>query len=129
MAPPSAAGVAQVRALLDEAPEVAMRDVWPAPDMGLINDDRPPAPVLDDDALPAGFGAWIAAEAAARACPRDYVAASLIGAASGRIGNARRVAATADWNEPANLWFALIGTPSTGKTPAQRPIIEASHLL
>jgi hypothetical protein len=31
-------------------------------------------------------------------CPRDYIAAGLIGAASAWIGNARRVAATADWN-------------------------------
>ena len=36
-------------------------------------------------------------EAKARACPRDYVAAGLIAAASGWIGNARRIAATADW--------------------------------
>ena len=94
------------------------RDDWPEPDMRLVNDDRPPAPALDDDALPAGWGAWITAEAEARACPRDYVAAGLIGAASGWINNARRVAATPDWIEPAHLWFALIGAPSTGKTPA-----------
>jgi hypothetical protein len=43
------------------------------------------------------------------------------------IGNARRVAATADWNEPAHLWLALIGAPSTGKTPALRPVIDASR--
>ena len=105
------------------------RDTWPAPDMRLINDDRPPAPALDDDALPAGWEAWITAEAEARACPRDYVAAGLIGGASGWIGNARRIAPTADWIEPAHLWFALIGAPSTGKTPAIEPMTEASGKL
>ncbi len=65
----------------------------------------------------------------ARACPRDYVAAGLIGAASAWIGNARRIAATAAWNEPANLWFALVGAPSAGKMPALHPIIEASRGL
>jgi len=105
------------------------RDTWPAPDMRLVNDDHAPVPALDDDALPAGWEAWITAEAAAHASPRDYVAAGLIGAASAWIGNARRIAATADWTEPAHLWFSLIGAPSTGKTPALRPMIDASRKL
>ena len=104
-------------------------DTWPAPDMRLVSDDRAPPPALDDDALPAGWEAWIAAEAEARACPRDYVAAGLIGAASAWIGNARRIAATNDWIEPAHLWFALVGAPSTGKTPALRPMIDVSRKL
>jgi hypothetical protein len=102
---------------------------WPEPDMRLVDDDRMPAPQLDDDALPAGWSDWISREAAACGCPVDYVAAGLIGAASAWIGNARRVAATADWSEPAQLWFALIGAPSAGKTPALRPMIDASRAL
>jgi hypothetical protein len=39
---------------------------WPEPDMRLVDDDRAPAPLLDDDALPAGWGSWITTEAAAR---------------------------------------------------------------
>jgi Protein of unknown function (DUF3987) len=102
---------------------------WPKPDMCLVEDDCVPAPMLDNDALPAGWEDWISSEAAARACPRDYGAAALIGAASGWIGNARRIAATADWTEPAHLWFANIGVPSAGKTPALRPMTEASRRL
>jgi hypothetical protein len=97
--------------------------------MRLIDDDRLPAPKLFDDALPAGWGEWITNEAAARACPRDYVAGGLIGAASAKIGNARRVKATADWTEPAHLWFALIGAPSAGKTPGLQPTILASRAI
>jgi hypothetical protein len=103
--------------------------IWPEPDMRLVEDACVPAPTLDNDALPAGWEDWVSSEAAARACPPDYVAASLIGAASGFIGNARRIAATADWNEPAHLWFANIGVPSAGKTPALRPMIDASRRL
>jgi hypothetical protein len=120
-------GAANVRAIVAEAKEVTENDTWPAPDMCLIEDDRAPAPVLNDDAPPAGWGDWITVEAAARACPRDYIAAGLIGAASSWIANARRVTATADWNEASHLWFALIGAPSAGKTPALRPMIEASR--
>ena len=124
-----AAGAAQVRTLIGGAPEMTTPNTWPAPDVRLVNDDRAPPPALDDDALPAGWELWISTEAAARACPRDYVAAGLIGVASAWIGNARRVAATSDWIEPANLWLALIGTPSTNKTPALRPMIDASRKL
>jgi len=97
--------------------------------MRLIEDDRAPAPILYDDALPAGWGSWITAEAEARAVPRDYIAGSLIGGASAWIGNSRRVAATSDVIVPAHLWFAMIGAPSAGKTPALQPLIEASCVL
>ena len=52
------------------------RDLWPEPDMRLVEDDRPPAASLDDDALPAGWGDWITAEATARGCPRDPITIS-----------------------------------------------------
>jgi uncharacterized protein DUF3987 len=102
---------------------------WPEPDLRLITDDRPPAPRLNDDALPAGWTSWIAGQAEARACPPDYVAAATIGAASAWIGNARRIMPTSDWSAPSHLWFALVGAPSTGKTPALAPMIEASRTL
>jgi hypothetical protein len=105
----------------------ATGQAWPEPDMRLVEDDRAVAPILDDDALPAGWGGWIIEEAAARGCPRDYVVAGLIAAASALVGNARHVAATATWREPPHLWLALIGAPSTGKTPALRPIVEAAR--
>jgi hypothetical protein len=97
--------------------------------MRLVHEDCAAAPSLDDDTLPAGWESWITTEAAARACPRDYVAAGLIGTASAWIGNARRIEASASWIEPAHLWFAVIGAPSTGKTPALRPMIDASRKL
>jgi hypothetical protein len=102
---------------------------WPEPDMRLVEDDRAPAPALDDDALPAGWGEWISAEAAARGCPRDYVAAGLIVAVSAWIGNSRLVAVTATWSELPHLWLAVIGAPSTGKTPGLRPFIDASRVI
>ena len=127
MHPELAAGVKKARGT--EPEPNATDERWLAPDLRLIDDDRVPAPVLEDDALPAEWGAWIANEAKARACPRDYVAAGLIAAASMWIGNARRIAATADWIEPAHLWIALVGAPSAGKTPALQPMIEVSRLL
>jgi hypothetical protein len=125
----SEVGIARVRDIIEAASKNTPNEPWPQPDMRLIDDDRAPAPLPESDSLPAGWEAWIATEAEARGCPRDYVAAGLIGAASAWIGNARRIAATADWSEPAHLWFALIGAPSTGKTPALHPIIKTSEAL
>jgi Protein of unknown function (DUF3987) len=129
MLPDNNSGEANVRSLISDAPEATRSNTWPELDMSLVSHGRLPAPTLEDDFLPAGWGEWIAAEATARACPRDYIMAGLISAASAWIGNARRVAPTSDWNEPAHLFLALIGTPSTGKTPALRPMIEASRKL
>jgi hypothetical protein len=117
------------RAAFDEAPEVDPKDTWSQPDMRLVTDDRPSPAVLNYNALPSGWEKWIFDEAAARGCPPDYIAAALVGAASAWIGNSRRVAATADWTEPAHVWFALIGAPSSGKTPALKPVIDASRAL
>jgi hypothetical protein len=118
-----------VGAAFDDAQEYGPRETWPEPDMRLVADDRPAAPILEEDALPAGWERWITEEAEARACPRDYIAAALIGAASAWVGNSRRVAATADWSEPAHLWVSLIGAPSSGKTPALEPVIRVSRAL
>jgi len=132
-------GIDEVRAMFDsaepgETPHGDKRkpgaaSEWPALDMRLLDDDCALPPKLEDDALPAGWESWITTEAAARDCPRDYVAAGLIGAASAWIGNARRIIATSDWSEPVNVWIAIIGVPSAGKTPALRPSIDASRRL
>jgi hypothetical protein len=127
MSPPE--GAAAARRIIKNAPEMTKRNTWPEPDLRLIEDDRVPPPVLDDDGLPAGWADWIGAEARARGCPRDYVATGLIATASAQIGNARHVGATATWEEPPHQWFALIGAPSTGKTPALRPFIDACRAI
>jgi hypothetical protein len=112
-----------------EQPEMTHRDQWPEPDTRLVEDDRTPAPKLDDDALPAGWDEWIGKEASARGCPRDYMAAGLIVAASGWIGNSRHASVNETWREPPHLWLAEIGAPSTGKTPGLKPFIEASRAI
>ena len=104
-------------------------NAWPEPDRHLIGDDRTPAPPLEDCALPAGWEGWITKEAEACGCPRDYVAAGLIATASCWIGNSRHVAATANWVEPPHTWMALVGPPSTGKTPALKPLVEACRAV
>jgi hypothetical protein len=88
--------------------ESADDNQWPEPDRRLVEDDRTPAPTLDDNAQPDGWGEWIAREAAARDCPPDYLTGGLIGSASAWIGNSRHVAANQTWSEPPHLWLSRL---------------------
>jgi hypothetical protein len=115
-----------VQVLFDQAASPAP---WPAPDKALVDDGEAPAPGLEPDALPAGWGDWIRDEAEACNIPRDYVAGGLIAAASEWVGNARHIGATAGWHEPPHSWVALVGMPSTGKTPGMRSVIEATRII
>src|SRR5262249_55801495 len=99
-----------IRVLFDQAASTAG---WAGVDWGLVDDGEAPAPELELDALPAGWGDWIREEAEACNIPHDYVAGALIAAASEWIGNARHIGATAGWHEPPHLWVALVGMPST----------------
>ena len=123
MSPPD--GAAAARRIIEEASEVTDRDMWPEPDLRLIDDDRMPPPVFEDDGLPAGLAEWIRA--------RGDGAGMSAGLCSGRP-HRRRL--RFNWKCPthwgdgnvdraADLWLALIGSPSTGKTPALRPIVDA----
>lgn len=105
-------------------PAVKSPDPWPEPDMSLVDADQAMPPLFDPALLPSPWSAWAFEQAEAVGCPVDYVAAALLASASAWIGNARRIAATPDWIEAPHLWFALIGMPSTGKTPAQRPFVD-----
>jgi phage/plasmid primase-like uncharacterized protein len=125
-------GLDEVRRQLNGEPKaftVKAPDPWPDPDMSLVDADQVVPPAFDPGFLPQPWVRWVVEQAEAVGCPVDYVAAALLASASAWIGNSRRVAATSDWIEPPHLWFALIGMPSTGKTPAQRPFIDACKFL
>jgi hypothetical protein len=67
--------IAPVRADSEQIEQREMADAnpWPKPDQRIVEDGRASPPTLDNDAQPAGWGEWIAKEAAARDCPRDYL--------------------------------------------------------
>ncbi len=65
---------------------------WPEPDMTVVNSERPSAPIMTSDELQKVFGpwaGWLEAAAEVKSAPVDYVALSLLTAASAVIGNAR----------------------------------------
>jgi hypothetical protein len=98
--------------------------VWPAPDMGIIQQNRRRAPPLPLATFGQFWGAWIANAAKAAAAPPDYVAAPLLVAASALIGNARWPQANPGWKEPPHLWFGAVGESGSSKTPGAQAVFR-----
>jgi hypothetical protein len=67
---------------------------------------------------------WCQLHAKTRSAPVDYVACGLLAAASSLIGNARWARISPEWREPPVLWIALVGGPSSGKSPALDPVLR-----
>jgi hypothetical protein len=91
---------------------------WPDLDTSLLEDSRPSAPPFPLVLLPGDWSRWIgdAAEAAGGAI--DYVAMGVLAAVAAICGAGMRVKVTEAWNEPLVLWCAVVGSPSSGKSPA-----------
>jgi hypothetical protein len=114
-----------VRAILLNARDSAAgEEDWPEPDMLILREDHVPAPPFDNGALPSIWLDWARSTAEACGCPIDYTVATLVAVAGSVIGNARRVRVTSDWSEPSHLWVALVGPPSSHKTPAMQPFMK-----
>ena len=96
---------------------------WSTPDLSIRNSgtaDRPGFPVA---LLGEFWGPFVIALAKSKNAPVDYVGASLITVAAALMGNSRVVVAPA-WREPSVLWTALVGSSSSGKSPALDPFVE-----
>ena len=99
---------------------------WPELDRRFLQSERravpPPFPL---EVIPEAWRPWIESHAQASTCI-DYIAQGLLAAVSAVCGSRFVVDVTAQWREPLVLWQALVGAPSTGKTPA---LVAARRLL
>jgi Protein of unknown function (DUF3987) len=102
---------------------------WPAPDMSLLGAEIPEPPLFTDELLPPAAARWVRETTDKIAAPQDYLAGSLLAYASAAFGNARWASPTPDYKEPPHLWFGLVGVPSSGKTPAMLPVVNAAASL
>jgi hypothetical protein len=115
--PDGAKGFAISAAALREAPPNAPE--WPAVARDLAAADPLPPPALPLlDVFPAGWASWIEAAAESKGAPPDYVALALLSVAGALIGNARWANPWEGWEAPPAVNVALIGNPSSSKSPA-----------
>jgi hypothetical protein len=100
--------------------------IWPDPDMEIVARNLLPPPSLDiAKLLPSSLQRWVKEMAGAKAAPVDYVFGGMLAASASIIGATRRASPWAEWSEPAVLWFALVGSPSSNKSPGLDPASEA----
>ena len=94
----------------------------PTPDISLLKQRGAP-PEFPLQIFGDFWQMWLSDTAKSCGAPVDYVAGALLAAVSALIGNARRVSPYRGWEEPAALWIANVGNPSSGKSPASDPIL------
>ncbi|MDI4655550.1 DUF3987 domain-containing protein [Xanthobacter autotrophicus] len=102
----------------------AVGSTWALPDLTLLNEGRRPPPTFQLDWLGPHLARWAEAQARATSAPTDYAAVSLLGLIGGLLGNRRRPLAGAGWEEPPTLFMALVGEPSSGKSPASSAVMS-----
>ncbi len=95
---------------------------WPELDTTLLEERRGAVPAFPLDLLPPPWRDWIADTAGSAGAPVDYVALSVLAAVAGLCGAGAAVRVTEAWREPMVLWPALVGGPSSGRSPALAPM-------
>ena len=105
--------------------EEAHYDGWPDPDMSLVRRAEGLVPAMPLGGLGLSLAQYVEAAAEALGAPQDYVGLALLVGAAGTIGARRYVEIWDGWPEPGILWGALVGDPSSNKSPAIDPIREA----
>lgn len=101
-------------------------DIWPAPDMSVLNAGRRRAVPMPGDLFGTLWPMVLDFAEGAGSAP-DYPALSLLASAASLIGGKRKVQPYADvpqWREPAILWVAGVGDPSSNKSSGLECVME-----
>jgi len=96
---------------------------WGEPDMSVLNPRRSP-PEFPLSLFGPFWSKWIASEAEGCSAPPDYIGMTLLTATSALIGCSRRISPWNKWKEPPMLWTALVGDPSSNKSPALDTVLN-----
>lgn len=91
---------------------------WPDIDARLLEEGRGAVPEFPVALLPQPWRDWILDTARSAGAPTDYVAQAVFAAVAGVCGAGVLARITPSWSEPLVLWQALLGGPSSGKSPA-----------
>jgi hypothetical protein len=110
-------------ALMASTPPPEKFEDWPEPDLSVFDESRQPAPVFPLEIFQY-WEDWIRIMAESRSAPVDYVGTSLLSIVSTIIGHSRWVSPWEGWMEPPVIWTALIGIPSSGKSPALEAVLS-----
>jgi hypothetical protein len=99
------------------------------PDMSIIRRNRMSAPTFPVEILGPTAADWVVKTAQCKSAPVDYPATGLLVTTAGVLGPKRRVSPWDGWSEPPVLWGALVGEPSTSKSPPTDPLRDAVRTI
>ena len=91
---------------------------WPEIEPTLLEDGRGLVPGFTLDVFPPQWARWIEDSAESAGTPIDYVGQGVLAAVSAVCGAGVMAQVSTAWAEPLVLWQALVGWPSSGKSPA-----------
>ena len=97
---------------------------WPELDTSLLEDARGRVPAFPLDVFPDEWRQWVDDTAQSAGTAVDYVAQGVLAAVAALGGAGVRVRVTPAWSESLVLWLALVGSPSSGKSPALASVRE-----
>lgn len=100
-------------------------DGWQAPDTAIIDRTREHIPHMPLGGFGPQLVKFVEDAAEAVGAPCDYVGLAILAGVAGLIGARRNIEIWDGWKEPGILWAALVGDPSTNKSPAIDPIHDA----
>ena len=100
-------------------------EAWPEADCSLLEEGRPTLPAFPLQSLPPWWRAWVSETALGADAPVDYIVQALLASVAGVCGAGVVAQITETWHEPMILWQALVGGPSSGKTPALEALRRA----
>lgn len=124
-----AAQVAPIVPLRPADPEDEPIYSWDDPLSWVEASETTPPPPLPLDVFGAFWQDWIQRTADLKGCPADFIACSLLAATAGLIGNHVSGSPREGWEEPTILWMALVGNPSSGKSPARDGVMDLLQVL
>lgn len=102
---------------------------WPRIDGSLLGRKHLAVAAFPLGVLPAPWRTWASDTAASVNVPVDYVAQSLLAAVAGLCGAGVWVCVSPVWSSPLSLWLAVVGAPSSGKSPALAPVRRLLRIL
>ncbi len=95
---------------------------WGEIDGAFLDGTRLAVPAFLLELLSPFWRDWVRDTAQSADAPVDYVVLSLLAAVAGLGGAGAVVRIGPRWAEPLVLWQALVGPPSSGKSPAMAPV-------
>ena len=102
-------------------------------DPALLEDGRPKLPAFPLTVFPGPWREWVKDAAQWAGSSEDYISQALLASVAGLCGQGVSARITEAWSEPVILWQALVGGPSSGKTPAlewlRRPLGTVERVL